>query len=86
MIVALVRPPEEGTMQKLASLAFTIIVVAVASPVPDATLAGSTAAVPDGDDGTRGCCSHHGGVCGCSAGRTTCCDGQTSPTCSCVSP
>ena len=33
----------------------------------------------------RGCCSHHGGVCGCSGGRATCCDGQLSPTCGCNS-
>ena len=30
-----------------------------------------------------GCCSWHGGVCGCSNGRKTCCDGETSPSCSC---
>ena len=31
----------------------------------------------------RGCCSHHNGVCGCRNGRTTCCDGSTSPSCTC---
>lgn len=31
----------------------------------------------------RGCCSHHGGVCGCSEGRAKCCDGQLSPSCGC---
>jgi len=31
----------------------------------------------------RGCCSHHGGVCGCSNGRALCCDGILSPTCGC---
>jgi len=31
----------------------------------------------------RGCCSWHGGVCGCSAGRAVCCDGKLSPTCGC---
>lgn len=30
-----------------------------------------------------GCCSHHGGVCGCSAGRAQCCDGSLSPSCGC---
>lgn len=30
-----------------------------------------------------GCCSHHKGVCGCSYGRTVCCDGSYSPTCGC---
>lgn len=32
----------------------------------------------------RGCCSHHGGVCGCNdSGRQVCCDGSLSPTCTC---
>lgn len=30
-----------------------------------------------------GCCSWHGGVCGCSGGRVVCCDGTTSPSCTC---
>ena len=33
----------------------------------------------------RGCCSHHGGVCGCSGGRAACCDGSLSPSCGCNS-
>ena len=31
----------------------------------------------------RGCCSSHGGVCGCSMGQATCCDGSLSPSCGC---
>ncbi len=31
----------------------------------------------------RGCCSWHQGVCGCSNGRVTCCDGTVSPSCMC---
>ena len=31
----------------------------------------------------RGCCSWHEGVCGCSGGRITCCDGTLSPSCTC---
>lgn len=31
----------------------------------------------------RGCCSHHGGVCGCSGGNDICCDGAASPSCGC---
>ena len=31
----------------------------------------------------RGCCSHHGGVCGCTDGRQKCCDGSLSPSCTC---
>jgi hypothetical protein len=36
-----------------------------------------------GDEQRRGCCSHHGGVCGCRSGRALCCDGQLSPSCGC---
>jgi hypothetical protein len=37
------------------------------------------------DEGRRGCCSHHGGVCGCAgdAHALKCCDGELSPTCGC---
>jgi hypothetical protein len=41
---------------------------------------------PEGDDdgfNQQGCCSWHSGVCGCSGGRTTCCDGSFSPSCQC---
>ncbi len=31
----------------------------------------------------QGCCSWHKGVCGCSNGRTVCCDGTYSPICTC---
>lgn len=31
----------------------------------------------------RGCCSWHGGNCGCQYGRIVCCDGQYSPSCTC---
>ena len=42
----------------------------------------------DDDDDTllpnqQGCCSWHEGVCGCSGGRTLCCDGEPSPSCVC---
>lgn len=30
-----------------------------------------------------GCCSWHGGVCGCSDSRAKCCDGTLSPSCGC---
>jgi hypothetical protein len=33
----------------------------------------------------RGCCSWHGGVCGCTGGRAVCCDGKLSPSCGCHS-
>lgn len=31
----------------------------------------------------RGCCSWHGGVCGCRGGRAVCCDNTLSPSCGC---
>ena len=33
--------------------------------------------------GQQGCCSHHGGVCGCSGSRKKCCDGRLSLGCRC---
>lgn len=33
--------------------------------------------------GKSGCCSHHGGVCGCKGAMQQCCDGATSPSCRC---
>lgn len=41
--------------------------------------------VPEAVLARRGCCSHHGGVAGCSpSGRQICADGSLSPTCTCV--
>lgn len=37
----------------------------------------------DPSEEKRGCCSHHGGVCGCQGGRALCCDGTLSPSCGC---
>jgi hypothetical protein len=31
----------------------------------------------------KGCCSHHGGVCGCKGGQDLCCDKTLSPSCTC---
>lgn len=38
---------------------------------------------PVEDPEGRGCCSHHGGVCGCAGARAKCCDGTLSPSCDC---
>lgn len=47
-------------------------------------LAPETRAAPaETGDAQRGCCSHHGGVCGCSGHTTMCCDGGASPSCQC---
>lgn len=38
-------------------------------------------------DAQRGCCSHHGGVVGCSSsGKQICADGTLSPSCTCTPP
>ena len=44
---------------------------------------GTSLTTPDIDPGRSGCCSWHGGVCGCSGGRALCCDGTLSPSCGC---
>lgn len=31
----------------------------------------------------QGCCSWHGGECGCQDGQDVCCDGTLSPSCAC---
>lgn len=40
--------------------------------------------VPFSVEAQRGCCSHHGGVVGCSNGRQVCADGTLSPSCTCT--
>lgn len=47
---------------------------------------GEALAAIDGTTSQRGCCSWHGGVCGCSMGSVVCCDGSFSPTCGCNRP
>ena len=42
---------------------------------------------PAGPVARSGCCSWHGGVCGCNYyGRVECCDGTTSSSCTCNAP
>lgn len=43
-------------------------------------------ATSEGITGGQGCCSHHGGECGCAGGRDMCCDGTLSPSCGCYKP
>ena len=54
-------------------------------PTEKAACVSSTVAQSDAALGRSGCCSHHGGVCGCdaSAGMERCCDGTNSPSCEC---
>ncbi len=62
-------------MRKIGSIALFALTALAFFPV------GPAGALEEAEK--RGCCSHHQGVCGCSSGRTTCCDGTTSPTCQC---
>ncbi len=45
-----------------------------------------TSISPENVSARSGCCSWHGGVCGCdtSVGRQVCCDGTYSPSCTCA--
>ena len=47
-------------------------------PIQDSTLKTNNELISQ-----SGCCSHHGGVCGCNGGRAVCCDGEYSPSCGC---
>lgn len=60
----------------LAALVVFVSSANAAAPVPAAGAANESEA-------RRGCCSHHGGVCGCGGDTLRCCDGTDSPTCEC---
>lgn len=53
---------------------------------PASSKQSNTESIKDRFLAKRGCCSHHGGVCGCdeATGRIKCCDGTLSPTCTCA--
>lgn len=80
-------------MQRILIVALLLLTVAGCSTTKQATLSGTmehTACADTGltllqkdELGQRGCCSWHGGVCGCSGGSVVCCDNTYSPTCSC---
>lgn len=48
-----------------------------------AARSGAGTGVPANDVEKSGCCSWHGGVCGCEGNRVQCCDGTLSPSCTC---
>jgi hypothetical protein len=68
----------------LAATAAVGLLCSVVSYVPQAAepLPTAVAPAPERPEG-RGCCSWHGGQCGCSGERVLCCDGTLSPTCVC---
>jgi len=53
------------------------------SPGRCKTLQSDPSATTPIQEARSGCCSWHGGVCGCSGSRTVCCDGSLSPSCGC---
>jgi hypothetical protein len=80
------------TIGALTSFALLVLVASSAqnNPVRDlqpgigrVPRAQSLRAAPKFELAGRGCCSWHGGECGCSGGRVVCCDGTFSPTCTC---
>lgn len=63
-------------MKKVVLLAFIVSFLSLAIPIYSAFASGDKIQ-------KSGCCSYHGGVCGCSAGRALCCDGTLSSACGC---
>lgn len=60
----------------------TVVLGYSAFPLQGSTQAEIAPVVPDIVE-RSGCCSWHGGVCGCDSGRAVCCDGMLSPSCGC---
>lgn len=78
------------TLCLLISLVFASVALA-GEPIPahqtatNATTCQETRSIQHGPViAGRGCCSWHGGQCGCENGRVKCCDGSLSPTCRCM--
>jgi hypothetical protein len=72
----------EGTHMSKAmlGLVFAAVVYTAAAGLPRVTAPRPEAT---NEPAKSGCCSWHGGVCGCSDGRAQCCDGTLSPSCGC---
>ncbi len=66
----------------LCTLGSALMLMILVSPTSSAATTAPVIAPTDSPE-QRGCCSHHQGVCGCSGGRTQCCDGTQSPSCTC---
>lgn len=73
-------------MKKLLIIAASFFALSVMADVPQspAPEQESCAKIEAADQlAQQGCCSWHGGVCGCQGGRVVCCDGRYSPSCGC---
>ena len=70
------------------TMAMTLLVFVLAVPISGADPQSSCQA-PTANQSPpiiaqyQGCCSWHGGVCGCYGWRVLCCDGRLSPSCTC---
>ncbi|MBI4412670.1 MAG: hypothetical protein HY541_09335 [Deltaproteobacteria bacterium] len=72
-------------MKKIPILIFSFLIV---SAISNADSANPNSINPETEMDTgpiagSGCCSWHGGACGCSLGQVVCCDGTYSPSCDC---
>lgn len=67
--------------EKLLAASVTCVTIFNQACAPNSRVASSKTDLQE----NQGCCSHHGGVCGCSGDgiRAMCCDGATSPSCGC---
>lgn len=65
---------------------FTFAVTQSVSAEPKIEILNSISPIPCTEPtlAKSGCCSWHGGVCGCSGGRALCCDNTLSPSCGCL--
>lgn len=68
-----------ATFATLVVFASSVTTATAATPAPET----EAPAVDDEGESRRGCCSHHGGVCGCGGETLRCCDGTDSPSCGC---
>lgn len=65
-----------------ATILVSLLSLLLVAPFTDMRLPCSRPDAPE----QQGCCSYHGGVCGCFGGSTQCCDGTQSPSCRCLTP
>jgi hypothetical protein len=77
-----------GTMTRVLVLVSTLLIGwsgAVLADADQRSLKSCTTPLTlSGEPAGQGCCSWHGGQCGCSGSRVECCDGTLSPSCKCA--
>lgn len=75
-------------MKKILIAALSFLALSAMADVPQSSVSVSAqescVTIEAGEKAAQqGCCSWHGGVCGCQGGRVVCCDGRYSPSCGC---